>query len=109
MNKNELGLEAGGAEGTDRERRNLALAVLGAVGGATLLGGCAVEPSASGSAVVDRIYEGVVGTSAVRWVDTVADLKSVTGQGVGADRVSAVVVLGRNARGDGGGGLFKWI
>src|SRR5689334_7558154 len=82
------------------QRRKFALMMFGALG---IFGGC--YDRGTGDTItplgpVDEVGEQVVGTSALKWVDTIADLKTVTGQGVSAGTTATVTVLGRTSRGD---------
>ncbi|MFO0572204.1 MAG: hypothetical protein U0263_41665, partial [Polyangiaceae bacterium] len=93
----------------DVSRRDLVMKLLGAAAGGVALQaltGCvaqAGEPESLG-----QTHQELIGTSALVWVDTISDLKAVSGQGVANNKTSTVVVLGYAARGDGGGGVFVW-
>jgi len=81
------------------------LGVLLGSAGAALAVGC----DAGTDPVVDQESEGLLGSSAILWGDTIADLRAVTTQGTAANKTSTVAILGYGARGDGGGGVFEWI
>jgi len=107
------------AETADPQRRNLALALLGALGGVGLLEACA-DGGGSGeipqSAPVlppeqlGHAQSAGTGAGSVVWFDKITDptdiqvLKKV----FGASANQVAVVQGYNAVGDGGGGIFWW-
>jgi hypothetical protein len=94
-------------DSADTSRRHAALSILGALGGAAFLGACGPEDEAeaAGAGVpTEQAAAALVGTAAVRWFDTVAELVAQTGA---FDRDIAFV-LGYWAPGDGGEGLFYW-
>ncbi len=91
------------SEAEDPQRRNLARVLLGALGGVALLDACAAEPDGTPE-LLAQTAQGVIGISSVVWVDNTTDLKGVTGQGLGASKTTAVIVLAPSS--DDGGTVF---
>src|SRR5689334_18829134 len=68
------------SEADDPQRRKLALALFGVLGGASLLEACAAD--GGGGAAPEYLGEAVSalnGTSNINWVDTVPNLRALTG------------------------------
>jgi hypothetical protein len=88
------------SEAENPQRRNLAMALFGALGSAAFLEACAsdiAEPEKLG--VVAAALNGTL-----NYADKVCDLRAITGGSLGW-----IAVLGGYAsRGDGGGGIFIW-
>jgi hypothetical protein len=106
--------EKAGAE--DPERRNLALAIFGALGGAAFMHSCASSEGTvvgNPNGVVGKLPEALTGTN-ITWVDTIG-ITPGTGPDLnlrglaGTDEAAFAVALGYKDRGDGGGGIFAWI
>src|SRR5438105_3200252 len=92
--------------GADPSRRNLALALLGAFGGASLLEACVSDPGGRAPEALGTLAQAATGTD-IGWVDSTfggaQELKS-------KDGTFAKVVVARGYTGfnDGGGGIFVW-
>ncbi len=83
-------------------RRQATLRLLEGIGLAaatTSLAACAMEPGAA----PDTGIAASLGTTDVRWVDTLADLKNIHGSTSGA-----VIARSHSTNADGGGGVFCW-
>src|SRR5712691_7654214 len=101
-----------GAE--DPQRRAMALALFGALGGAAFLEACAGGANKN-EELLGQVAQNATGT-AIRWVDTVlgatpgstrtGDLAIQNSSGIG----SAILVFAKGCvtAGDGGGGAFYW-
>jgi hypothetical protein len=104
------------ADQADTGRRQFAVTLLGALGGAAILEGCAQSGAPES---VAEIVQAATGTSTLAWVDTVfglpipapptarsaGDLATKTSSQLGA---TVVIAKGCLTPGDGGGGLFFW-
>jgi hypothetical protein len=95
-------------EAEDPHRRNLAMALIGALGGVALLEGCASPGSPEQLGLVEQ---SLTGTN-FRWLTAIGtaaaplDLRNLSTSGLLADQI--VGVTGFYAHGDGGGGFFYW-
>jgi hypothetical protein len=86
----------------DPQRRSLALALFGALGGAALLQACTSERD--DSAPLGEVVQALNGSGTLKFADSVSALRALTG----GSQTWIAALQGYNAPGDGGGGLFYW-
>jgi hypothetical protein len=91
------------SEAEDPERRNLALALLGAIGGASFLQACA-PVDGNGPQQLSEMAQALSGNGTLKVVDNVTNLRALTG----GTTLWIAVMQGYSAAGDAGGGVFYW-
>ncbi len=96
-------------EAEDPERRNLALALFGALGAAGLLDACAAEPDGlppgPTAEPIGQVIQAAFVAGTLRFADNVADLRGNTGA---AGTVAILKCYATASPNDGGGGVFFW-
>jgi hypothetical protein len=102
-------IEATGSAAVDASRRDLAIALISALGGAfglAALSACSDgAPTATSEPEPTRsLAEALSGNGVLRVVDTVTNLRALTG----GTTLWIAVMQGYSSAGDGGGGVFYW-
>src|SRR4051794_6004259 len=99
-----LALASANHQAEDPQRRGLAMALLGALGGAALLEACAA--GSDDPEQLAAVAQGLTGTSS--WFDriigTAPALSSAGSAGTSSGQIA--IAAGRSTIGDGGGGVF---